>query len=374
MKAANYSILFFSIALIFVSCKKDIAVPEGDFINTIPEFFTPNYAGLYAKKVPILNIVANSTNRLVFPQDLDFHPTRPNELWIINKDIEATGGSTVTITNPGTKNQSFEFRRDGNAWHFMALPSALSFSNNGNFATSHNILDANHSGGTFTGPTLWSSDMNIYAMPSGGNGSHLDMLHGSPFTMGIESESDNVFWVFEGYRGQIVRYDFASDHGPGNDDHSDGKLHRYPEAAVKRIAEVPSHLVLDKDKKWLYIVDGGNKRVLRMDINSATKDKELDLINEPLSEHWEMKGAIIEEFVAPSFGLNQPCGIELKENRLFVSDYATGEIICFDISTHKEISRINTINKGIAGIKIGPDGKLWYVNALNGELRRVDPI
>jgi len=375
MKLNIYPIAILTgLVLIFYSCKKDVVLPDGDVINTVPEFYKASPSGSYAKNAPLLNLIANSSDQLVIPQDLDFHPNRPNELWVLNKDIEASGGSTVIFTNPGTKEEKREFRRDGNARHFMALPSALSFSNNGNWATSANILDANHSGGTFTGPTLWSSDMNVYARPSGGNGSHLDMLHGSPYTMGIENEKDNVFWVFEGFRGQIVRYDFAADHGPGNDDHSDGKLHRYPEAAVKRIANVPSHLVLDKEKKWLYIVDGGNKRILRMDINSAVKSKDLALINEPLAEHWEMSGAIIEEFVATSFGLNQPCGIDLIANRLFVSDFATGEIICFDINTHKELNRINTGIRGITGIKIGPDGKIWYVNASNGELRRVDPI
>jgi hypothetical protein len=375
MKLNIYPVLMLgAFALFFDSCKKDIVVPDGDVINTVPEFYNSSNSGSYGQKAPLLNLIANSSAQLVFPQDLDFHPTRPNELWVINKDIDATGGSTVTFTNPGTKDEKRDFRRDGNAWHFMALPSALSFSKNGNWATSANILDANRSGGTFTGPTLWSSDMNVYAMPSGGNGSHLDMLHGSPLTMGIENEKDNVFWVFEGYSSQIVRYDFVADHGPGNDDHSDGRLHRYPEASVKRIPEVPSHLVLDQEKKWLYIVDGGNKRILRMDITTGVKAKDLALINEPLAEHWEMSGAVIEEFVSPSFGLNQPCGIDLIANRLFVSDYATGEIICFDIDTHKELNRINTGTKGIAGIKIGPAGKIWYVNALNGELRRVDPI
>ena len=78
------------------------------------------------------------------------------------------------------------------------------------------LLDANRQGGTFAGPSLWNSDMNVYAIDPGSdangdrlNGSHLDMLHGSPYSMRIES----AFWVFDGYNGHIAWYNFAADHG-----------------------------------------------------------------------------------------------------------------------------------------------------------------
>lgn len=68
--------------------------------------------------------------------------------------------------------------------------------------------------------------MSIYAEPSGGNGSHLDMLHESPYCQGIASETLNRFWVVDGNLGDIVMYDFKADHGPGNNDHADGVVHR----------------------------------------------------------------------------------------------------------------------------------------------------
>jgi hypothetical protein len=68
--------------------------------------------------------------------------------------------------------------------------------------------------------------------PSGGNGSHLDMLHGSPFSMGIAHEVDNVFWVCDDWNKDIVRYDFVGDHGPGNDDHSDAIVNRYENIGI----------------------------------------------------------------------------------------------------------------------------------------------
>lgn len=274
----------------------------------------------------------------------------------------------VIINNPGETNQTNLYRKDGNAWHFMSLPSALAFSENGNWANAANVLDANHSGGTFTGPALWSSDLAIFAQPSGGNGSHLDMVHQSPYTMGIAAEKDNVFWVFDGYYNNIIRYDFAADHGPGNDYHEDALLKRYSEVRVKRDANVPSHLILDKDKKWLYIVDTGNKKIIRMNIQTGSILNSLPPVNEVLTEYSRMSGVTWETF--SDINLQKPNGIDINDNRLFVSDYETGDIICYDITTKLEIGRIHTLVKGITGIKIYK-GKIWYVNSIDHTCKMV---
>lgn len=340
MKKGTIITSMFAIVLgttLIQSCKKEKDIEPITVIekSKVPEFF---YDG--NNLMPKINVIANSDSKINVPQDLDFHPFRPNELWVINKGTENTGGSTVMLTEVGTPQQKFDYRRDGNAWHFMSLPSALSFSKNGNWATSANVLDANHNGGTFTGPTLWSSDLEIYAKDHGpdANGSHLDMLHTSPFTMGIESETENIFWAFDGYNGNIVKFDLAADHGPGQHYHGDGKVHRYTEIKVKREPNIPSHMVLDDNQQWLYIVDGGNQRILRMDIKTGNKLRDLPLINEELAEYWEITELVWEEFIPSSFGLKKPCGIEINENRLFISDYETGEVICFDLIYQKRIS------------------------------------
>jgi hypothetical protein len=362
-------------------CKKDKddeIIKNKAMLNTIPEFYKKNPPIDYGIKTPDIFEIANISSRLLFPQDLDFNPDpqRPNELWIINRDNPQTGGSTVMLTDVGTPNQKFDFRRDGNSWHFMSMPSAISFSKeNYNWATTANILDANHSGGTYAGPTLWSSDLDVHAKNHGPgtNGSHLDMLHGSPYSMGIEAHKDNAFWVFDGYHEQIVFYDFVDDHGPGMHDHSDGIVHRYTDFKVTRDPDVPSHLVLDQNKKWLYIVDGGAKRILRLDVSTGETARALPILNEPLAEHLEKRNAQWEVFVPASFGLKRPCGIELKDNRLFVSDYETGDIICFDTNTKNELGRIFTGNQGIMGVKLGPDNKLYFVNSVKNLVLRIDP-
>ena len=362
--------------ILLASCKKEDKIdPPVQLKDDIPEFYKASVAESWGLILPEFKLTGNSSNQISMPQDLDFNPTKTNELWIVNKGTESTGSTTVTITNPGEADQKHVYIKDGNAYHFMSLTSALAFSENGNWGSSPNVLDANHKGGRYTGPTLWSSDFNIYGVignppTSKINGSHLDMVHQSPYCMGIASEKENVFWVFDGYYNNIIRYDFVKDHGPGADFHADAKLRRYNEVKVNRDPNLPSHLILDKDKKWLYIVDGGNKRILRMDITTGTVAANLPPVNEVLAEYSRMEGVTWEVFYDQN--MQRPCGIEIKDNRLFVSDYQTGELICIDVNTKKELARVNTGKPGTLGLKIY-NGKLWYVNALENTLMRVDP-
>lgn len=312
--------------------------------------------------MPKVEEMSDATSRLDRPTDLDFFPINgKDELWIVNQRTEDAGGSTVIVKNATQGPQSFVRQVDGNAWHFMSLPTGIAFSDdNFNFATSPGVLDANHGGGTFTGPALWSSDPAVYAQPSGGNGSHLDMLHGSPYSMGIAHEKDNVFWVYDNHNNDIVRYDFADDHGPGADDHSDGIIHRYSNIGIDRILDIPNHLILDKETGWLYFTDNGKSRVMRLDINSGTGSTTLGSVNEPLAEHKRISGFTVEVIIDSD--LVFPAGIEIFEGKLLVGDWGTGELVAYDMNDgFKELARIETV-QGLCGIKVGPDGNIWTVN------------
>lgn len=339
----------------------------------------PNYIDGYvsANWTNIVEI-ANSSDQVNTPTDLDFHPVLTNyELWVINKETESSGGSTVTIYNAGQQSQSSVYKQDGNAWHFMSLPTGMAFGLNGNWASSPGVYDANHNGGSaFTGPSLWSSDMSIYAQPSGGNGSHLDMLHLSPYSQGIASEVDNVYWVFDGYTNDIVRYDFAEDHGPGNSFHGDAIVWRYSDDAVQKDPndQIVSHLVLDENKQWLYVVDHGNNRVIRIDITTGS-----DMggtpnypMNEPIAEYKEITGYTQETVV--STGLTKPAGIDVIGDRMVVSEYESGDIVIYDISAMPavELERINTGLSSVQGLKIGPDGRIWFVDYNTNGVYRID--
>ena len=336
--------------------------------NIIPSYTSVNNTFTY-------DVIVNSSNQIDKPRDLDFHPN--GDLWVINKGTENSGGSTVKVGSPGTAGQTSLKKQDGNAWHFMSLPSAIAFNNNGDFATSTSVLSANHNGSTFTGPSLWSSDPLIYAVDHGPgtNGSHLDMLHESPYSMGIASEKDNVFWVYDDYSNDIVMYDFAEDHGPGNDDHDDGRVRRFPGMGLSAInQDIVNHLVLDADKKWLYFVDGGNQRILRLDITTgATNGTPSFSQQETLAEYKKMIGFVWEEVITT--GLVQPAGIDIIEDKLVVTDHSNGDIVFYDVNNIPalEIGRIQTNEPGIMGTVIGPNGKLWYANATLNKVVKIEP-
>jgi len=359
-----------SFALTFSACKKK-EDPTFPVVDHMPAFFKSANWDQYGLVAPTFTLIADRNDNVRDPWDIDFHPTRQNELWILNKGVDQSGGGTVTVSNTGLSNQSSEFRRDGNAWHFMALPSALSFSReNGNWATTAEILDANRQGGSFTGPSLWSSDMDVYARPSGGNGSHLDMLHGSPYSMGIEADKGNAFWVFDAHYGSIVWYDFVADHGPGNDDHSDGKVHRYSEVAVTRSPGVPSHMVVDRKSGWLYIADPAQSRIIRMNTNSGNIKGDLALVNEQLAEHKEMEN--VEWNVFKSDNLKKPAGIEIVGDVLYVSDYETGYIVAYNLTSGQELGRLDTKKNKIMGLKADSQGRLYFVANEDNEVYRID--
>ena len=334
----------------------------------------PNIIDDYTHADFTFTTIANSSDGILEPRDLDFHPIlNRNELWIVLKSTEESGGKTAKISNAGQTGQSVLVQQDGNAWHFMSLPTGIAFSDNGNFSTSPGVLDANHGDGHFTGPTLWSSDPAIYAMPSGGNGSHLDMLHQCPYAMGVTWEKDNAFWVFDGFNGDLMRCDFVDDHGPGNHDHSDGRVRSYEDIPVGFAdLDVPCHMAFDDNKQWLYIVNGSDNKIYRMDITTGSETGSFIPYLETLAEHSIYTGTTNEVYI--STGLTQPCGIDIIGNRLVVSDFTTGEIVIYDCSgpTAIELVRIATGTTGVQGVKIGPDGKIWYVNKSTNEVKRID--
>lgn len=351
-----------------ISLEVGAAVP-----NLIDSYLAPNAN-------PIQFEISTASDGLDTPRDLDFHPVLSNyELWVINTETEASGGTTTKYSNAGQVGQTALNQQDGNAWHFMSLPTAIAFSDNGNFATSPGVFDANHQGtsSAFTGPSLWDSNPSVYAQPSGGNGSHIDMLHESPHAMGIAHEKDNVFWLYDGYSKDIVRYDFAADHGPGNGFHGDAIIRRYTTGLNLEpdpTYHVVSHVVLDKSTGWLYIADTGNDRILRLDINTGAVSGNTPVYgqNEGLVEYSDMMNFTFEE--VPTTNLDQVSGIEVFNDRLLASDYGTGDIIIYDISANPvtEMGRISTGAQGIMGLKVGPDGKIWYVDAEAEKVFRID--
>lgn len=343
--------------------------------------YAQNYLDRYLTGTPVYATMADASNQVSQPRDLDFKPFS-NELWIANKG-GASGSSMVLVFNAGLPSQSIQYRKDSHTDHFMAYGSAMAFGDNGNWGSTGEIKNTATPSSTFMGPTLWSGDTSIFAAvfqnnwdPAKPLGSHLDMLHQSPFSMGIAHDSANVFWVNDGHNGNLCRYDFASDHSSGYDDHSNGLIWRYTDISLTREVNIPGHMVEDKSTGWLYIVDAGTRKLKRVNTNTGTVGATLTVPStspEALVSYRAVTGATVQ--VLDSFLSSQPTGVDVYNGRMIVSDYANGNIHLYDISVNPvvKLGTIATGQSGIMGVKIGPDGKIWFVNYTQNTVVRISP-
>ncbi len=317
-----------------------------------------------------LTVVADASDGLATPRDLEFHPLRPNELWIVNQRSE----SVTVLTDAGDADSIADTRSAGGNQHFLAQPSSLAFSDNGNFATIHETDELtqgpNGTPADFMGPTLWTSDLGVF---NGGHGGHLDMLHNSPNGMGIAWEQDNTFWVTDGFNSAIARYAFNEDHGAGGADHSDGELLRYVEGELSRVEGVPSHLVFDPSSGLLYVADTGNSRIAVLDTTTGE-------LGGPVGPNYDnttqraMYDADLQTLVSgEDAGLAAPSGLELHDGVLYVGDNETGRLFAFDLDGQL----LDSIELGVGpdaltGLAFDEAGTLFVADSLEDEVLRVD--
>ncbi len=320
---------------------------------------------------------------------LAFDPLRTGELWVTlrrvpsNKPCLETSGNScaalegvVALVQGATSaTPSMTLKKDGNAWHFMRRPTSIAFGENGNLATCGEARTDNYEDETidYSGPVLWSSDPAIFgAVPKPDqNGTHLDMLHESPYCMGIAHERDNAYWVFNGKLGALDRYDFHAPHQIGGEDHSDGELNRYVEGQLTRVPEVPSHLALDRSHGQLYVADTAGGRILRLAIGGGVPGADVPTLD-PIRVHRRMDGVSLAPFVAAG-SLVAPSGLVLAADRVIATDNATSRIWWFALDG----SPIGSVDTGLpagslSGIAIGPDQKLYLSDLLTGLAYRVE--
>lgn len=304
--------------------------------------------------------------------DLSWHG---ENLWVIGyADSSVHLGTGVAFAQG-----SWETYVDPAALHFMHKPPAIAMGAGGFWGTCGDNDNAQsdprtNEGNFFMGPALFTTDLTIFAKPTGGGlGSHYDMLHNTSFCRGIAHETENWYWVFNSELGSIDRYNFAAPHEPGADDHSDGEIYRYVEGQVKGVDGLPSHLAFDPSDGYVYIADTGNHRVVRLDTTAGTLGAPLARRNEPLVKNGVMTGAVLEEVVAPGV-LDSPVGIEVHRGLVFVSDAATSRFHAFDKSG-REVRRLDTglPPRSLAGFAFGPDEKIWFVNRTAGKVVQIIP-
>lgn len=346
-----------------------------------PAAVSPAFIDRYLEREPVATVVASAADGIREPLDLDFNRSvlHPNDLWVVTSE---RGGHAIAILHQaGTPNQSVRLKKDSRASHFMWRTMAIAMGSNGAFATAQNGQPGNGDlDYMFMGPTLWSSDTAVFASRYQGDNqrlaSHLDMLHQSPWCLGIAHDTANVYWVLDAKYKDICRYDFRDPHEVGGTDHRDGIIRRYSDVGISAGERGrPSHMALDKATGWLYYVDPGKNAVYRLDTRSGTNEGPLVAppeSDENYAEYSLVTGARVESVVTN--GLLEPIGIEIVENRLLVGDKGTGHIHVYALST-EPVTFLGTIATGatdLTGIVVGPDGRIWCCDRSQGVILRLD--
>lgn len=370
-----------------------VALP---FAACTPEEIEPEETTLFGAVT--ITEIATSTDGLNGPRDLDFNPEVEGELWVQNRIDDAT----LTIRKVGTADQTILRRKDPYALHFMEETAAISFSTGNKFGScgeTRNTYDGTEPFNDFMGPALWSSADDVFAISNpeavaehGDLGSHLDMMHETPLCMGIAWVSDNIYYVFEGLeiteeealtfpennrprprQMGISRYDFKSDHGPGFDDHDDGTVERFMDTDVKRVADVPSHLVYDHDSELLYVADTGNARIQVLDTSRTIALSQFAGTETMVQE---LDGAKWTTFLGEEAELQLPSGIALKDGVLYVGDNLTSTVNAYDLEGNLiDTLELDIAEGGLMGMRVSPDGgSLYVVDFIGNRVLRVEGL
>lgn len=333
-------------------------------------------------------------------------------------DCAALQGSTVSIREPASLEPATAANGrateivDANALHFMRRPSGIAFGDpeirveptdegaldpatgaqllteaavfTDTFATCHEHWTGNPTDmAPFIGPTLWTADPAIYDGTNGteawSNGKHLDMLHATEYCMGIAHERDNVYWLFNGERGAIDRYDFQAPHLPGHEYHGDGVISRYAfgDDALVRIPNVPSNMVVIGTD--LYIADTGNGRLVRFD----TTDPGVpfgpffsgDGISSDLIDGVPLEPVATTETLTGLWGARvEPSGLAVLDSEtLVLANHGSGHITLLGLDG-AEIRTLDTgLGAGIGGLTV-LDGAVYFAHMGERRVYRIDLV
>ncbi len=314
-----------------------------------------------------VSVIATADDAISEPRDLAFNPDDPTQLWVVNQTTSVT-----ILLDVGTAEQDWRRRNSSNSRHFLSRPAALAFGQPGHMATAPETDEVTQemSPPEFMGPTLWPTALEDF---DAGHGSHLDMLHNSPNSVGIAWEEGNTYWVFDGMHEALTRYAFNGDHGQGGADHSDGMVERHAEGQVSYVPDVSSHMEIEAGQ--LYVADTGNNRVGRMMLGTGSPGAPIAPNYDTTVQRY-VDGAVVETLIDGSAieGFERPSGLEIQDGMIFVSDNATSTIFAFDIDgTLVDWLDVSSVSGpgSLMGMAFDPLGALYLVDTLGSRVLRI---
>ena len=195
----------------------------------------------------------------------------------------------------------------------------------------------------------------------------------------LESAYGTVYWAFDGWNGQLVRYDFSQPHGPGLMDHSIAQVRRYPD--VQFTGEGPRGVLLgmaiDAVSRILYVSDPAGGKVLYVHIDSGsfarTARGEYPIYSSRLPS-FEYSIYECVEWGVLAEGLETPSGVILHNGTLFVAEYESGKIKAFDVATgEQKLTLVTPEGQGLSGLAVAPiNDRLFYSNSIANIVAAVD--
>lgn len=333
--------------------------------------------GTHSADAVSVRVIATADDTLATPRDLAFNPDSPRDLYITN-----FADSSVTILrNTGAADQTADNRAGAQHTHFMSHPAAIAFGASGMLATAQEEDQPTQGpvaqGGTpadFMGPTLFLSGYDDF---DGGHASHIDMLHNSPNATGIAWESDNIFWVVDGYHQSLTRYDFHQPHEPGGVDHGDGTLQRFVQGEISYTPGLSGHAEYDQDSHRLFFADPGNHRVAVLDPSTAMPTTRIspNYDSSSSSSQRMMMGAETQTILdGTAMNMMAPSGLALDHGRLYVSDNASSRIYAITL-TGEVIDYLDlsaTVPPGgLQGLTLDAEGRIYVVDSVGDRVIEV---
>lgn len=431
-------------------CKSGFQCVNGqaDLANAQKQFFcTSPTSPVHPSSKP--SVIADETNTpsLLSPFDVKFHPkAAPDlQLWVANRGRS----QMLVMRNPGTSQMSTQVWQDRAEYHYNAQVSALSFDSE----TGKTMMTCQHSRNDyfgmrapnfFMGPTLYEIYPvgEFYGRPGNPVASvspdgkrcekpgfpdcfliHSDMLHESPQCMGTVHDpgavtkdglhtgttvSGHVYFYSDGNRGELMRFDADTLHGPGTLDHRTANIRRYIDVKLMPVDNVPGHMVLDNATRILYVADPGNGRVLRVDADGGKFKRVAQCVPDecyPAHESYK-EGTCANTYCtggrctdADGYGcyhvftetadtfeyelwgcsaqddfvrnVVMPSGLALGNGHLYVGDYSSGRIHIYDLNG-TEVGHMQVSRTGLAGLEFrcvnSTTCNLYFANALTNEV------